>query len=294
MWTGRVLLRVCALHSSPAALGSPSPGRGRIGAQRREDSPGAKGRRHRRACRLGSRTRCSCLSSGSIRGWSVAQGRTRQRGCDQRLGAALAASLVVLRSACTRCRQGSSWGSLWPPTGQANSQQEGGSAVRGLGAPKVLPKRQDTQPWTPTLGWGCSSRKQSPREGGGPSAWRGTGGRVCVRTPCQGSSAGPCAAGITLKGTAFLRSEAGCGRVLRSLRWAGQRGGAGGAGEAELTLRGSRLRFLEFVLSPDGAFPVVRAVLHSGWDVNSQCCMAKASLKQGDSVLIGDASNPIK
>lgn len=34
--------------------------------------------------------------------------------------------------------------------------------------------------------------------------------------------------------------------------------------------------------------------MHSGWDVNSQCCMAKVSLKQADSVLIGDASNPIK
>lgn len=57
----------------------------------------------------------------------------------------------------------------------------------------------------------------------GLSTWRGTAGRVCVRTPCQASSADPCAAGVTLKGAAFLWSEAGCSRLLHLLCRAGGR-----------------------------------------------------------------------
>lgn len=55
--------------------------------------------------------------------WLVSSaGRTRHRGCDQWLGAAPAASPVVLCSACTRCGQGSPWGSVWAASHRAGKQ----------------------------------------------------------------------------------------------------------------------------------------------------------------------------
>lgn len=120
-----------------------------------------------------------------------------------------------------RARLGAAWGLL--ATGQANSQQEGGSAGRGLGAPKALPKPQGTQPRS----WDGDTPAVSRAPGrGGPSAWRGMGGRVCVCTPCQASSAGPCTAEALPHNRDHAErccwSEAGCGRVLHSLSRAGQ------------------------------------------------------------------------
>lgn len=292
MWTGRVLLPValvCALHSSLAAVASPSPRRGRIGAQRREDSPCAKGCRHRSACRLRSCSRCSRLSRGSIHGWSV----LRVAPVTEAVTSGWGLPRLPLRWCCAlpalaggRARLGAACG--LPPTGQVNSQQGGGSAGRSLGAPKALPKPL-AQSWDGDASAGGRAPGRGVAEAHGEAREEGSVSVPLARPALQV----PVPLGSRWK--VLLSAGVKLAAAASFTRSAGQGGGcACGAGGAELALHGSCRWYLEFVLSPDGAFPVVRAVVRGGWDVNSQRCKAKASLKQVDSMLIGDASNPIK